>query len=313
MLSLLTRKKRFGDPWIGHQRLNQGFALHRRRMQLAEGLCRWRRRLVAPQGVAPRGLPLPATAVAALARDGCVQIPDFLPAASFEALREEVEEALAAAARLRPPGGNRRAGYQRKRPFPGGFDRFDGGTLNRFLAIRPASMPQAARVCADPRLTACSRAVIGLPHRSANLEVYLTVHGEEACTPDLQKVLHRDTFFRALKFWLFLRPVKPEDGPFEYVPGSHRLDRRRLQWEQATANAAIATREMPNLGGSFRIHEAELGALGLPAPVSFSCPANTLVLADVLGFHRRGDALPGRQRLALYGWLRPYPFSPLPW
>ena len=37
-------------------------------------------------------------------------------------------------------------------------------------------------------------------------------------------MLHRDTFFRALKFWFFLRPVQREDGPFEYVPGSHRLD-----------------------------------------------------------------------------------------
>ena len=53
--------------------------------------------------------------------------------------------------------------------------------------------------------------------------------------------------------------------------------------------------------------------LGLPQPVSLSCPANTLVLADVFGFHRRGAALPGRQRLALYGWNRPYPFLPVTW
>ncbi|MGL6134606.1 MAG: phytanoyl-CoA dioxygenase family protein [Prochlorococcaceae cyanobacterium] len=308
MFSLLTRKKRFGDPWIGHPQLNRGFALHRRRMQLAEGLCRWRRWLVAPQGPA-----LPLAALSALARDGCVQIPDFLPPAAFAALREEVEQAVVAAGRVRAPGRNHRPGYQRKRPFAGGFDRFDGGTLNRFLAIQPSSMPQAARVCADSRLTACSRTVIGLPHRPANMEIYLTVHGEEARTPDLQKVLHRDTFFRALKFWLFLRPVSPEDGPFVYVPGSHRLDRRRLEWEQARANVAIATRAMPNVGGSFRIHESDLGGLGLPGPLSFSCSENTLVVADVLGFHRRGDALPGRQRLALYGWLRPYPFLPVPW
>jgi hypothetical protein len=313
MLSLLTRKKRFGDPWIGHPQLNRGVALHRRRMQLAEGLCRWRRLLVAPQGSSPQGSVLPAATLAALVRDGCVQIPDFLPAASFAALREEVEQAVATTSLMRPQGGNHKPGYQRKRPFPGGFDRFDGGTLNRFLAIQPAAMPQAAGVAADPRLSVCSRTVIGLPHRPANLEIYLTVHGEEARTPDLQKVLHRDTFFRSLKFWLFLRPVSPEDGPFVYVPGSHRLDHPRLQWEQATANAAIAARTMPNLGGSFRIHESELAALGLPRPVSFSCPENTLVVADVLGFHRRGDALPGRERLALYGWLRPYPFSPLPW
>ena len=45
--------------------------------------------------------------------------------------------------------------------------------------------------------------------------------------------------------------------------------------------------------------------------MALTCPANTLVLADVFGFHRRGRALQGRERLALYGWNRPYPFLPL--
>ena len=42
-------------------------------------------------------------------------------------------------------------------------------------------------------------------------------------------------------------------------------------------------------------------------------PANTLVLADVFGFHRRVAAVPGRLRLALNGWNRPYPFLPITW
>ncbi len=308
MLTLLTRKKRFGDPWVGQPLLNRRFGLHRRRMRLADGFCRWRRWLIRPSGAG-----LPAGALDTLAREGCLQIPDFLPQACFEALQREAEQAVARAAEARPIGRNKRLGYQSKRPFAGGFDRFDGGTLNRFLRIDPGSMPAAERFSRDPRLTACARTLIGLPTDPSHLEIYLTVHGAESRTPDLQKVLHRDTFFRALKFWYFLRPVGPEDGPFVYVPGSHRLDRPRLQWEQAMANEAIATRAMPNLGGSFRIRESDLPSLGLPAPVTFACPANTLVLADVLGFHRRGDAPAGRQRLGLYGWLRPYPFLPLPW
>jgi hypothetical protein len=31
----------------------------------------------------------------------------------------------------------------------------------------------------------------------------------------------------------------------------------------------------------------------------------------VFGFHRRGAAVPRRQRLALHGWNRPYPFLPI--
>ena len=308
MLSLLTRKKRFGDPWIGHPSLNRRHRLHAKRMQLADGFCRWRQQLIPAAGKdAPPG------ALERLQRDGFLEIRNFLPQTDFEALRQEVEQAVEQATLTKPLGRNRREGYQRKQPFKGGFDRFDGGTLNRFLSIEPASMPEATRFSHHSQLSAFSRAAIGLPIDPGRLDVYLTVQGHESRTPDLQKVLHRDTFFRAIKFWFFLRPVHENDGPFVYVPGSHKLDVKRLQWEQATANAAIASRAMPNVGGSFRIQEHDLAALGLPDPVTLACPANTLVLADVLGFHRRGDAIPGRQRLSLYGWNRPYPFLPVPW
>ncbi|MCY3847851.1 MAG: phytanoyl-CoA dioxygenase family protein, partial [Cyanobacteria bacterium MAG COS4_bin_21] len=228
-------------------------------------------------------------------------------------LRDEVETVVARASRLHPAPDNSRPGFRPKQPFPGGFDRFDGGTLNRFLHIDPEQMPRAAAFSHDQRLSAGSRQVIGLPMNPRKLDIYLTVHGEEASTPDLQKVLHRDTFFRALKFWFFLRPVQPQDGPFEYVPGSHRLDPSRLRWEQATATAAAEHRRQPDVSGSFRIQEESLAELGLPRPVALTCPANTLVLADVFGFHRRGAAAQGQQRLALYGWNRPYPFLPISW
>ena len=300
MLSLLTRTKSFRDPWVGHPDLNRRWQLHRRRVQLAETLCLWRRLLRPAQ-------------LASLERDGFVVLENFLPQPEFEDLRDEVEAVVTRASRLHPAPDNSRPGFRPKQPFPGGFDRFDGGTLNRFLHIDPEQMPRAAAFSHDQRLSAGSRQVIGLPMNPRKLDIYLTVHGEETRTPDLQKVLHRDTFFRALKFWFFLRPVQRQDGPFEYVPGSHRLDPSRLRWEQATATAAAEHRRQPDVSGSFRIQEESLAELGLPRPVALTCPANTLVLADVFGFHRRGAAAQGQQRLALYGWNRPYPFLPISW
>ena len=246
-------------------------------------------------------------------RDGFLVLPEVLPEPTFTALRDEVEAHLAAANAQHPIPVNQRTGFQPKQPFPGGFDRYDGGTLNRFLHIDPELLPRAAALSRDPRLSRWSRQVIGLPMDPRKLDVYLTVHGEDSRVPDLQKDLHRDTFFRAIKFWLFLRPVRSEDGPFEYVPGSHQLTPARLAWEQDKANRAIATGRQPDCSGSFRIREQDLKDLNLPEPMSFECDANTLVLADVFGFHRRGSALPGRQRLSIYGWNRPYPFMPITW
>ena len=300
MLSLLTRTKSFRDPWVGHPMLNRRWQLHRRRVQLADTFCRWRRWLKPSHWKS-------------LERDGFLVIPNLLPDSAFVALRNEVEEHLARANAAHPLASNDQAGFQPKQPFPGGFDRYDGGTLNRFLHIDPEQLPCSAALSHDPRLSDCSRQVIGLPTDHRKLDIYLTVHGEESRIPDLQKDLHRDTFFRALKFWIFLRPVTEQDGPFEMVPGSHRLTTARLRWEQATASAAIQHQQQPDVSGSFRIREEDLDPLGLPPPVALTCPANTLVLADVFGFHRRGRALPGRERLALYGWNRPYPFLPLSW
>ena len=47
--------------------------------------------------------------------------------------------------------------------------------------------------------------------------------------------LHADTFHPTAKFWLFLDDVGIEDGPFAYVPGSHKLTPERLAWEHEQA------------------------------------------------------------------------------
>ena len=134
MLSLLTRTKSFRDPWGGHPALNRRFQLHRRRVELAETLCTWRRWLKPGR-------------CADLERDGFVVIQNFLPPSQFAALRDEVESRVSDVALQHPMPVNNRVGFQPKQPFTGGFDRFDGGTLNRFLHVDPLVLPQAAAVC----------------------------------------------------------------------------------------------------------------------------------------------------------------------
>src|SRR5438132_582901 len=56
--------------------------------------------------------------------------------------------------------------------------------------------------------------------------------------PDPQTALHADTFHPTVKAWLFLTDVAADQGPFTYVPGSHRLSPERLAWERRMSLAA---------------------------------------------------------------------------
>ena len=67
------------------------------------------------------------------------------------------------------------------------------------------------------------------------------------------------------------------------------------------ADAAVEARRADNnrrgMTGSFRIEEEEMAAMD-PAPLhkAIPVPGNTLVVANVFGFHRRGDAVPGNAK-----------------
>jgi hypothetical protein len=156
-----------------------------------------------------------------------------------------------------------------------------------------------------------SRLVVGVPVRRSQIKIYQTVHGDDEEFHDLQKDYHRDTFHSSMKFWFYIDPVELEQGPFEVVPQSHRLTRERLRWEQGRALAAAERARDGGAGGltgSFRIEAQELAAMQLPPPKPLPVPGNTIIVADTLGFHRRRDATPGEQRLAIYGACRPWPF-----
>ena len=127
---------------------------------------------------------------------------------------------------------------------------------------------------------------------------------------DPQIQFHSDTFHPSLKAWLFLTEV-PEDGrPLTYVPGSHRLTPERLAWEHERS-CNIEHSDRLSQRGSFRITREELPSLGLPSPIHFAVPANTLVVADTYGFHARGDSDHPTLRVELWAYCRRSPF--LPW
>jgi hypothetical protein len=131
--------------------------------------------------------------------------------------------------------------------------------------------------------------------------------GEEA---DPQTVLHSDTFHPTAKAWLFLDDVREHDGPFAYVPGSHRLTPNRLAWEREQSLSAARSSDRMHSEGSFRATEADLATMDLPPPLTMKVPANTLIVADTSGFHRRTPSPRPTRRVELYATLRRAPFMP---
>lgn len=295
---LASRTKSFDHRWVGDRRLNR-IGLHPARIAIADLLTRVRR---GQSGGAP---------VADLARDGVAVLRGFLPDDRAGAIRAEARGLIdrSIAAVPLPRGGV--AGFGAKQPFAGGFDRLDGSTLNRFLEVSHERTPAIAALARDPDFAALCAWASSYRHRPGKLSIYLTVQGDEVGFHDIQKDLHRDTFHSAIKLWYFVEPVADAAGPFEYVPGSHRMTAARYRWEY---RRSLAARDLDpeSRAGSFRVDLGELAGLGLPQPRRYPVPANTLVIADVRGFHRRGEGSPGAQRLCLYANLRPHPFSPVP-
>ena len=129
---------------------------------------------------------------------------------------------------------------------------------------------------------------------------------------DEQKVLHKDIFFPAIKFWYFPDEVKEEYGPFNFVEADMvsepMLDFFYEQSNMIAIDAWDRSRDRSHPEGSMRIFDHEISDMGLVRK-SVSVPANTLVIANVGNFHARGNVTKEWTRNSIHGSIRiDYPF-----
>jgi hypothetical protein len=280
--ALATGSKSFRDnPIIGSARLNER-GLHVGRMQFAARMADSRRRRLASL--------VDAADAAAFARDGYIEKPNFLPDGVFRAIRDEVIN----------------------RPAPA-RDMAQGDTVTRRAAIDRRMLrdrPALRALVESPEWLALVRYVGASALEPLNYVQTIFSHVRPG-KPDPQTNLHADTFHSTVKAWLFLTDVEPDGGPLTYVPGSHLLTRRRLAWERRASIAASHHADYQHSRGSPRITVAELRRLGYREPHAFAVPANTLVVADTLGFHARGFSARPTTRVEIWAYGRRNPF--LPW
>ena len=282
-IQLLTGAKSFADnPIIGSSALNRR-GLHVRRLLLAHRLAAIRRRMLAA-GVG-------AEDRAAFERDGFLVKPDFLPADLFQALLAEVKT-------YRGPA----------------RETVQGDTVTRRIALDPkilAKLPALRRTIELPAFQGITRYVNSFDVEPMFYLQTILTHARKG-PPDPQLKLHADAFQPSVKAWLFLTDVEERAAPFMYVPGSHKPTKARLAWEKAMSIAVSGEGEGERLSrrGSFRVDPADLPALDLPEPKAVAVRANTLVVADMFGFHARGISDQPSMRVEIWAYGRHSPFVP---
>lgn len=282
LAQLFTGAKSFKDnPLIGSHRLNR-WGLHALRVRVAHSLAARRRRRMEAR-IAPEHR-------AAFARDGFVRVDNVLPEAEFEALRDRLFAAEMPAREM-----------------------LQGDTITRRIAIDPellGAVPALRALLASPLWSGLTRYVASFDSEPVHYIQTILTHRADAPL-DPQTHLHADTFHPTMKAWYFLTDVAEDEGPFCYVPGSHRITPERLAWEKAKSEAAPHGIDHLSARGSLRITPDEVAALGLPPAQSFAVPANTLIVADTFGFHARGLAARPSCRIEIWAYGRRNPF--LPW
>ncbi len=280
---LLTGAKAFSNPVIGHRWLNAR-GLHVGRLTLAHWLADRRRRTLAGR--------VPAEHAAAFRRDGYVMIETFLAADRFAALRRE-------AARYRGPA----------------REMVQGDTITRRIPLTPSvlrSAPSLRGLLSNPVWRGLLR-YVGSHDAEPVCYLQTILPGAVDGPPDPQTALHADTFQPTVKAWLTLTDVAADEGPFVYVPGSHRLTPGRKAWERRVSIAAASGATDRLTGrGSFRVDAAELPAMGYGSPRVFAVAANTLIVADTSGFHARGASAQCKLRAEVWAYGRRNPFLTLP-
>lgn len=221
-----------------------------------------------------------------LRNEGIVLLPDFLPPDHFEGIQREYLPLL-------EENADKLTVY---RHGPNTYELADIRNFDRGV------LPYTYKFLAEPRLQAILEAAERRPlgYLGGHRALERLIQGPVGEQEDPETELHNDTYFTNHKAWLYLSDVEMENGPFVYVKRSHRLSLTHLYYiykESCTRNK-----------GARRIARDELERRGLREAI-VTCPKNTLVIANVFGFHRRVRGRPGCRRYAVHVSHRVNPFE----
>jgi len=279
---LLTGEKDFtSNPVLASDWLNKR-GLHIFRKRIAAFFSNARRKRIAKQ--------LPAEQIEIFNHQGFIQLNNFLAPLEFKQVCDELcatEWSMLGMAQ--PPAITHRANLDRN--------------------LLGANLGALQKLISNPLLQSWLEYAAG--YRGKPVIALQRIQSDaksESGELDPQADWHADTFHSVGKGWFFLHSVGLEDGPFSYVPGSHRLTPLRREWECKQSLLAANHPNRLHAKGSFRVSEQEFKGMEYGEPFIACVQPNTLVLADTSGFHRRTPSVGPSLRLEIYITLRRNPF-----
>jgi hypothetical protein len=227
--------------------------------------------------------------LATLERDGVLVLRDFLPPDTFAAVRREYECARA--------DGLLEA--------PDCFE--DNGVVEQRIRVgkHKDRFPETRRaLLGHERMRDLVAQTIGQAPPEVALVISVMMQSDETTAPERligSNYIHADIHFPTVKAWLYLNDIDESNGAFRYARGSHRLTPARLAYEYDASVRVARARMRTAVGrdvayGLVRQPTAQQCARMGIQDEAISSPANTLVVANTMGFHRRGEFQPGLAR-----------------
>ena len=229
-----------------------------------------------------------------LIKDGIVVIPDFLPEEEFRQLKKEINDGISDQKEvIVSNNGSTQA------------------TLHTFSQERYKNFPAIHNFVKNKQLIRLIAAAEGMKvfNEISSFRFEKTIFGNPKADTDNNIPFHADVHFHSHKVLFYLSNVTEDEGPFGYCLKSHKNDFDRLWFEfkrgQLKDSHKNSWRIEDHLDNKFfknyfqKLMKKKYKVVGKP---------NTLIIANVHGFHQRGEALEGASRSLI---RIPYRFNPL--
>ena len=229
-----------------------------------------------------------------LIEDGIVVIPNFLPDEDFKELKSEFDKNISISENVK---------IVKKGSMQVNIRKVEKNEYEKFPAMK-----KFARNKQLIRLISVGEG-IKVVDELKKFDLEKTIFGDPDKDTDGNVPFHADIHFHSHKVLYYMSDVTEEGGPFIYCKNSHlnNLDRLWFEFKRGQLKDAhiegwriqqhLDKKFFNNYFSKLKNQEYKV-----------ACPANTLVIANVHGFHKRGESISGVERSLI---RIPHRYNPL--